>query len=49
MNSPKELKAQLAQAQKVMAWCLQSEAAKRINAMLDLARSEPGRMGTPGC
>jgi putative DNA primase/helicase len=35
-------KKQLDQATKVMAWCLKSEAAPRINAMLDMARSEPG-------
>ena len=36
------LKAQLAKLHKVQAWCLKSEAAPRINAMVDLARSEEG-------
>jgi putative DNA primase/helicase len=33
---------QLAALQAVTKWCLKSEAAPRINAMVDLARSEPG-------
>jgi putative DNA primase/helicase len=37
-----ELKKQIAKANGVLAWCLKSEAAPRINAMLDMARSEPG-------
>jgi putative DNA primase/helicase len=36
------LKALLAQAMRVMHWCLKSEATPRINAMLESARSEPG-------
>jgi putative DNA primase/helicase len=36
------LRAQLARANKALTWALKSEAAPRINAMLDLARSEPG-------
>jgi putative DNA primase/helicase len=35
-------KARLARAEKVLKWALESESARRINAMLDLARSEPG-------
>jgi putative DNA primase/helicase len=37
-----ELKDELAKANAVMQWCLKSESARSINAMLDLARSEPG-------
>jgi putative DNA primase/helicase len=37
-----ELKKQADQATEVINWCLKSEAAPRINAMLDMARSEPG-------
>ena len=37
-----KLKAKLKQAQAMMAWAIKSEDARRINAMLDLARSEPG-------
>jgi putative DNA primase/helicase len=37
-----ELKKQLAKATAVMNWCLKSEAAPRIHAMLDMAKSEPG-------
>jgi putative DNA primase/helicase len=37
-----ERKGRLAQANKVLKWALESESASRINAMLDLARSEPG-------
>jgi putative DNA primase/helicase len=40
--SSETLKAEAAQLQKVLAHCLKSESAPRINAMLDLARSEPG-------
>jgi putative DNA primase/helicase len=36
------LRAQLRRAKKELDWALTSEAAPRINAMLDLARSEPG-------
>jgi putative DNA primase/helicase len=35
-------------AKKQMAWALKSESAPRINAMLDLARSEPGIPILPG-
>jgi putative DNA primase/helicase len=38
----KELQQELAVANQLMKWCLQSESAKHINAALDLARSEPG-------
>jgi putative DNA primase/helicase len=37
-----ELKKQLERATAVLGWCIKSEAAPRINAMLDMARSEPG-------
>jgi putative DNA primase/helicase len=37
-----ELKAELNEAQRIMRFCLDSESARRINALLDLARSEPG-------
>jgi putative DNA primase/helicase len=37
-----QLRAQLNRAKKELSWALTSEAAPRINAMLDLARSEPG-------
>jgi putative DNA primase/helicase len=43
-----ELKEELAKANAVMRWCLKSESAARINAMLDLARSEPGIPILPG-
>jgi putative DNA primase/helicase len=43
-----KLKAKLAAAKRVMAFCLKSEAAPRLNAMLDLARSEPGMPILPG-
>ncbi len=35
-------KRQLVRAEKLARWALESESARRINAMLDLARSEPG-------
>jgi putative DNA primase/helicase len=35
-------KERLAMAKKTLKWALESESARRINAMLDLARSEPG-------
>jgi putative DNA primase/helicase len=35
-------KKRLAHAHRVLKWAIESESAKRINAMLDLARSEPG-------
>lgn len=42
-DDPREgLKARLRDLQRVQKWCLESESAKHINAMLDLARSEPG-------
>jgi putative DNA primase/helicase len=37
-----KLKAELRRARAELAWALKSESAPRINAMLDLARSEPG-------
>ncbi len=37
-----KLRAQLKEATKMMAWCLKSEAAPRVHAMLDMAKSEPG-------
>jgi putative DNA primase/helicase len=40
--SKAERKTHLAKLHKLMNWCLKSEAGPRINAMLDLARSEPG-------
>jgi putative DNA primase/helicase len=43
-----ELKAELAEVNAVMQWCLKSESAKLTNAMLDLARSEPGIPILPG-
>jgi putative DNA primase/helicase len=42
VKTKEELEKALAAAQKDMAWALKSEDARRINAMLDLARSEPG-------
>src|SRR4051812_40090960 len=42
MATKEELKAKLAKLQKIQGWCLKSEAAPRIHAMLDLARSEDG-------
>jgi putative DNA primase/helicase len=42
MKTRLELEQDLAKAHAVMKHCLKSEAAPRINAMLDLARSEPG-------
>jgi putative DNA primase/helicase len=43
MSAAKEvLEQRLAAAKKLMGWALKSEDAKRINAMLDLTRSEPG-------
>jgi putative DNA primase/helicase len=44
--SDRKKKLRLATA--VMNWCLRSEAAPRLNAMLDLARSEPGVPILPG-
>jgi putative DNA primase/helicase len=41
-DAAEEKKARLSRAQKVLKWALKSESAPRINAMLDLARSEPG-------
>src|SRR5262249_54359450 len=41
LKSPDTLKEELKVATALMKWCLISEAAPRINAMLDLARSEP--------
>jgi putative DNA primase/helicase len=38
----RELKKQLDEAKKELSWALECEAAARINAMLDMARSEPG-------
>lgn len=43
-----ELKKRLEQLQAVQKWCLQSESASRINAALDLARSEEGIPILPG-
>jgi putative DNA primase/helicase len=40
-NDTDALKRKLTKLQKVQKWCLMSEAAPRINAMIDLARSEP--------
>jgi putative DNA primase/helicase len=37
-----ELKKQLAEATAVLNWCIKSEDARRINAMLEMAKSEPG-------
>jgi putative DNA primase/helicase len=42
MTTKKDLEEELDQAQKMMTWALKSESAPRVNAMLDLARSEPG-------
>jgi putative DNA primase/helicase len=42
MKTKDELHTELAKVNTVMKWCLKSESAPRINAMLDLARSEPG-------
>lgn len=42
------LKARLAHLHKVQAWALTSESARHINAMVDLARSEPGVPVLPG-
>jgi putative DNA primase/helicase len=44
----RELKARLARAQKMMSWALTSEAAPRLAAMAELARSEPGIPVVPG-
>jgi putative DNA primase/helicase len=41
-GSKAERSAELNKLQKLQSWCLRSEAAPRINAMLDLARSEDG-------
>jgi putative DNA primase/helicase len=48
VSTKEEPKARLAQLQKVQSWCLKSEDARKINAMLDLARSEPGVSVLPG-
>jgi putative DNA primase/helicase len=40
--TPAERKDELKRITRVMQWCLTSEAAKYINAMIDLAKSEPG-------
>jgi putative DNA primase/helicase len=42
MKTTNELKEKLTDVKRVMKFCLDSESAARINAMLDLARSEPG-------
>jgi putative DNA primase/helicase len=42
MKTRAEVKEELALAHETMKWCLKSESANLINAMLDLARSEPG-------
>jgi putative DNA primase/helicase len=39
--TPAERKDELKRITRIMQWCLTSEAAKNINAMIDLARSEP--------
>ncbi len=41
-KSPEVLQKELAQANVAMRWCLKSEAAPRIKAMVELAKSEPG-------
>jgi putative DNA primase/helicase len=47
-DATEERKARLEQAHKMLKWALESESAKRINAMLDLARSEPDIPILPG-
>jgi putative DNA primase/helicase len=42
MMTKSKLKEKLAQATAVLKWCLKSEDARRINAMLEMAKSEPG-------
>jgi putative DNA primase/helicase len=42
MKSKNELKKDLNKATAVLNWSLKSESAAKINAMIDLARSEPG-------
>jgi putative DNA primase/helicase len=42
MSTKEELKARLTRLQQLQHFCLKSEAAPRINAMLSLAQSEPG-------
>src|SRR5438105_220669 len=42
MSEKSTLKKQLEQLHAVQQWCLKSEAAPRLNAMIELARSEDG-------
>ncbi len=48
MSEKSALQARLASLQGVQAWCLKSEAAPRLNAMVDLARSEESMPVMPG-